>query len=119
MDAKNSFARKTPFLTAPDGVQYFTGVCPGVTVLTMKSVRLHPSQLEMQNLSGVEFSAPEIDWGELQAPKNSTGVIKISTGGGTQIVYFPLGFGISRVRVTLFSLLSLGCNPMHKEMGNN
>ena len=79
----------------------------------MKSVRLHPSQLEMQNLSGVEFSDLEFDWGELQAHKNSTGVIKISTWGGTQIVYFPLGFGISRVGVTLFSLLSLGCAPMH------
>ena len=81
--------------------------------MTMKSVRVHPSQLEMQNLSGVEFSGLEFDWGELQAHKNSTGVIKNSTGDGTQIVYFPLRFGISRVGVTLFSLLSLGCTPMH------
>ena len=74
---KCSFARETPFLTAPAGVQYFTGVRPGVTGvqprspgctgLTMKSVGVHPSQPEMQNLVGVEISALKSDWGALQA----------------------------------------------------
>ena len=66
---------KTPFLTAPAEVQYFTGVRPGVTGvqprspgytgLTMKSLRVHPSKLEMQNLVGVEISALKSDWGAL------------------------------------------------------
>ena len=56
----------TPILTAPAEVQYFTGVRPGVTRvqplsqgwtgLPMKSVGVHPSQSEMQNLLEVEIS---------------------------------------------------------------
>ena len=67
---------ETPFVTAPAGVQYFTGVHPGVTgvqvrwpgctELTIKSVGVHPSQQEMQNLVGVNISALKSDWGALQ-----------------------------------------------------
>ena len=32
---KYSFAREAPFLTTPDGVQYFTGVRPAVAMLTI------------------------------------------------------------------------------------
>ena len=56
----------------PAEVQYFTGVRPGVigvqpqlsgcTGLTMKSVQVHPSQPEMQNLVGVEIPALKSDW---------------------------------------------------------
>ena len=102
---KCSFARETPFLTALAGVQYLL-VRPGVTVLTMKSVRVHPNQPEMQNLGGVGFSALKYDWVHSKR-------IKYSTGVGTQIIYFPLGFGINRGGVTLFSLFSLGCTPMN------
>ena len=81
---------KTPFLTAPAGVQYFTGVRPGVTGVqlrspgctgvTMKPVGVHPSQPEMQNLAGVEISALKSDWGALQAhEKFHRGGHKLST----------------------------------------
>ena len=59
------------FLTTPVGVQYVTGVRPGVsgvqlwspgcTGLTMKSVGVHLSLPEMQNLVGVEISALKSD----------------------------------------------------------
>ena len=68
----------------------------------------------MKHLGGVEFSALESDWVELQAHERShRGDKKDSAGGGTQIIHFSLGFGINRVEVTLFSLLSLGCTAMH------
>ena len=35
--------------------------------LTMKSLGVHPSQPEMQNLVGVEISTLKSDWGALQA----------------------------------------------------
>ena len=63
--------KNTPFLTAPARVQYFTGVRPGVTWvqprspgctdLTMKSVGVHSSQPEIQNLVKVEISALKSD----------------------------------------------------------
>ena len=70
MGKQRSSVFPTPFLTAPVGVQYFTGVRPGVTGITgliMKSVGVHPSQPEIQNLVGVEISALQSDWGALQA----------------------------------------------------
>ena len=73
----NAATHVTPFLTAPAGVQYFTGVRPGVTGVqlrspgrtgvTMKPVGVHPSQPEMQNLAGGEISALKSYWGALQA----------------------------------------------------
>ena len=54
---KYSFAREAPFLTTPDGVQYFSGVRHAVAKRTMQ-----PSQSEMQHLGRVEFSALESDW---------------------------------------------------------
>ena len=66
----------TPFLIAPAGFQYFTGVRPGVTEVqlrspgctevTMKSDGVHPSQPEIKNLVGVEVLALKSDWGALQ-----------------------------------------------------
>ena len=68
----------------------------------------------MKHLGGMEFSALESDWAELQAHKRShRGDKKDSAGGGTQIIHFSLGFEINRVGVTLFSLLSLECTAMH------
>ena len=67
----------TPFLTAPSrgpifhrgAPRYNWGAAPlpGCTGLTMKSVQVHPSQPEMQNLVGVEISALKSDRGALQA----------------------------------------------------
>ena len=76
MDAPNLIFNITPFLTAPTGIQYFTGVrlgvtgvqprSPGCTGLIMKSIGVHPSQPEMLNLVGVEISALKSNWGALQ-----------------------------------------------------
>ena len=75
---------ETPYLTAPAGVQYFTGMRPGVTgvqlrspgctEVTMKSDGVHPSQSEIKNLVGVEVLALKSDWVHSKRMKNSTGV---------------------------------------------
>ena len=64
-------SNKTPFLTAPAGVRYLSGVDPGVTGvlprstgytgLTIKSVGVHLSQPKMKNLVKVEILALKSD----------------------------------------------------------
>ena len=78
-----SLITMTPFLTAPAGVQYFTGIhsdvtgvqplSPGCTGMTGKSVGVHHSQPEMQNLVGVEIPALKSELGALQAHENPPG----------------------------------------------
>ena len=84
----------------------------------MKSVGVHPTQQEMQNLVRLEISALKSDWGALQ--EHEKGFYRIPPGWA-QITYIPLGFGINRVGVTIFLNFLWGaprCTPVHPGWGS-
>ena len=57
----------TPILTAPAGVQYITGVRPGVTGVQPRSNHEIGRGAPNPTRNGVEVSALKSDWGALQA----------------------------------------------------
>ena len=57
----------------------------------------------MQKLVGVEISALKSAWGALQAHEKEWYRFLRIPPGWAQITYIPLGFGLNRVGVTLFS----------------
>ena len=72
MDAKNTVLHvKHPSSLPRMGSNISPGCAPLLLCWPCQLVRVHPSQSEMKHLGGVEFSALESDWVELQAHKRS------------------------------------------------
>ena len=81
--------------------------------MTMKSVGVHPSQQEMQNLVGVEISALKSDWGALQAQEKGGTHIPKFLRSEHKLAIFHWGLGSITSGLLYFPDNSLGCTPMH------